>query len=293
MLRTILKIAAAATSKSDQPGNGQPTGKQPDEMSFLEHLEALRWHIIRAAAAIVIVGGVVFACKTFVFDVIILGPTDQDFLTYRWFCKLGPQFCFYPEGLQIITRDISEQFMVHIRVSVWLGLIIAFPYVFWEFWRFIKPGLYAKERNAARGVVVVCSLLFLLGVLFGYYIISPFAITFLSSYSVSDKIANTTTLSTLVNSMTMFTIPTGLVFELPIVIYFFAKIGLVSSDFLKTYRRHAIVIILIVAAVITPPDVITQLLVSIPLYSLYEIGIIIAKRVERNQKLAEEAEENA
>lgn len=288
MLRTILKIAASATSKSGQPANGQPAGKQPDEMSFLEHLEALRWHIIRAGASILVVGIAVFAAKTFVFDVIILGPTNQDFLTYRWFCKLGPQFCFYPEGLQIITRDISEQFLCHIKVSVWLGLIAAFPYVFWEFWRFVKPGLYDKERSAARGVVFICSLLFILGVLFGYYIISPFAITFLSSYSVSDKIANTTTLSTLVNSMTMFTIPTGLVFELPVVIYFLAKIGLVSSSFLKTYRRHAIVVILIVAAIITPPDVITQLLVSIPLYSLYEVGIVIAKRVERNQKLAEE-----
>jgi sec-independent protein translocase protein TatC len=288
MLRTILKIAASATSKSAQPADGQPTGKQPDEMSFLEHLEALRWHIIRAGASILVVAVAVFLAKTFVFDVIILGPTNQDFLTYRWFCKLGPQFCFYPEGLQIITRDISEQFLCHIKVSVWLGLIAAFPYVFWEFWRFIKPGLYDKERNAARGVVLICSLLFILGVLFGYYIISPFAITFLSSYSVSDKIANTTTLSTLVNSMTMFTIPTGLVFELPVVIYFLAKVGLVSASFLKTYRRHAIVVILIVAAIITPPDVITQLLVTIPLYSLYEVGIIIAKRVERNQKLAEE-----
>ncbi len=289
MFRTLLKIAAAATSqKGDQPANGQPSVKQPDEMSFLEHLEALRWHIIRAFAAIVVIGIGVFMAKDFVFDKIILAPTDQDFATYRWFCSIGQRFCFYPQGLEIITRDISEQFMVHIRVSIWLGVIVAFPYVFWEFWRFVKPGLYAKERNAARGVVLICSLLFILGVLFGYYIISPFAITFLSSYSVSDKIANTTTLSTLVNSMTMFTIPTGLVFELPIVIYFFAKIGLVTAEFLRTYRRHAIVIILIVAAIITPPDVITQLLVSIPLYSLYEIGILIAKRVERNKKLTEE-----
>jgi sec-independent protein translocase protein TatC len=289
MFKTLLRIAGSVTSqKAEKPANGQPDVKNPDEMSFLEHLEALRWHIIRAIAAIVVVGIGVFVAKDFVFDKIILGPTNQDFATYRWFCSLGEKLCFYPKGLEIITRDISEQFLVHIRVSVWLGLIVAFPYVFWEFWRFVKPGLYDKERNAARGVVFICSALFIVGVLFGYYIISPFAITFLSSYSVSEKIANTTTLSTLVNSMTMFTIPTGLVFELPIVIYFLAKIGLVSADFLKTYRRHAIVVILIVAAIITPPDVITQLLVTIPLYSLYEVGIVIAKRVERNQKLAEE-----
>jgi sec-independent protein translocase protein TatC len=286
MIRSLLKIVAA--QRAGTSGNGQSPDKHPDEMSFLEHLEELRWHIIRALISIIVVAIAVFMAKDLVFDKIILGPTDQDFATYRFFCQFGGKWCFHPEGLEIITRDISEQFLSHIKVSVWLGLIVAFPYVFWEFWRFIKPGLYVKERRAARGVVLICSLLFLTGVLFGYFIISPFAITFLSSYSVSDKIANTTTLSTLVNSMTMFTIPTGLVFELPIVVYFLAKIGLVSSAFLKTYRRHAIVVILIVAAIITPPDVITQLLVTIPLYSLYEVGIVIARRVEAKQKLAEQ-----
>jgi sec-independent protein translocase protein TatC len=289
MLKTLLKIAATTVAqKAAAETNGQSPKKHPDEMSFLEHLEALRWHIIRALAAIVVVAIGVFAAKNFVFDRVILGPVDQGFPTYRWFCNISEQMCFYPQGLEIITRDISEQFMVHIRVSVWLGLIIAFPYVFWEFWRFVKPGLYDKERKAARGIVLICSMLFLAGVLFGYYIISPFAITFLSAYSVSDKVENTTTLSTLVNSMTMFTIPTGLVFELPIVIYFLAKIGLVSSDFLRTYRRHAIVVILIVAAIITPPDVVSQLLVSFPLLVLYEVGIVIAKRIEKKQKQEEE-----
>ena len=289
MFKTLFRIASAATQKGPSAStNGHPPAKQPDEMSFLEHLEALRWHIIRALASIVIVGIGVFAAKTFVFDTIILGPVEKDFPTYRWFCELGESLCFYPEGLQIITRDISEQFMVHIRVSIWLGLIIAFPYVFWEFWRFVRPGLLEKERTAARGVVIICSLLFLTGVLFGYFIISPFAISFLSAYSVSAKVENTTTLSTLVNSMVMFTIPVGLVFELPIVVYFLAKVGLVSSSFLRTYRRHAIVVILIVAAIITPPDVISQLLVSLPLFLLYEVGIVIAKRIEKKQALEEQ-----
>lgn len=290
MLKTLFKIASAVTSQdANRPanGNGKTPHKEADEMSFLEHLEALRWHIIRSVAAIFIVGIAVFAAKNFVFDTVILGPVDRDFPTYGWFCSLGESLCFYPSDLQIITRDISEQFMVHIRVSIWLGLIVAFPYVFWEFWRFIRPGLYDKEKKAARGVVFICSALFLTGVLFGYYIISPFAITFLAAYSVSDKVENTTTLSTLVNSMTMFTIPTGLVFELPVVVFFLAKIGLVSSEFLKTYRRHAIVVILIVAAVITPPDVISQLLVTFPLYLLYEVGIVIAKRVEKKREKEE------
>jgi sec-independent protein translocase protein TatC len=278
MLKTLLKLA-----KGTQP-TGETTPRDPDQMNFLEHLEALRWHIIRALGAIVVVAVGVFMAKTFVFDKVILGPTDPSFITYRFFCDFGPTLCFYPEGLEIITRDISEQFLSHIKVSIWLGLIVAFPYVFWEFWRFVKPGLLDKERKAARGVVAVCSSLFLIGVAFGYFIISPFAITFLSSYSVSDKIANTTTLSTLVNSMTMFTIPTGIVFELPVVIYFLTKIGLLSSAFLKSYRRHAIVVILILSAIITPPDVITQFLIGIPLYGLYEVGILVARRVEKKQE---------
>lgn len=286
MLKSLLKLRNR--QKSGEGSNGESDTKNPDDMSFLEHLEALRWHIIRALAAIVVVAVGVFSAKTFVFDKIILGPVDQNFPTYRWFCSLGENLCFYPKGLEIITRDISEQFLSHIKVSIWLGLIVAFPYVFWEFWRFVKPGLYDKERKAARGIVGVCSFLFLLGVAFGYFVISPFAITFLSSYSVSEKIANTTTLSTLVNSMTMFTIPTGLVFELPVVIYFLAKVGLVSSAFLRTYRRHAVIVILIASAIITPPDVITQFLVGIPLYLLYEVGIVIAKRIENKEKLAEQ-----
>lgn len=261
--------------------------KDPDEMSFLEHLEVLRWHILRALASIVIVAVAVFIAKDFVFDTVILGPTKKSFPTYQWICGLADNLCFYPEGLEIITRDISEQFLSHIKVSIWLGLIVAFPYVFYEFWKFVKPGLYDKERKSARGVVFVCSTLFLMGVIFGYFIISPFAITFLSTYSVSSDVLNTTTLTSLVNSMTMFTIPTGLIFELPIVVFFLAKVGLITSSFMKKYRRHAIVIILLAAAIITPPDVITQFLIGIPLYMLYEAGIVIARRVEKKQKLAD------
>lgn len=261
--------------------------KHPDEMTFLEHLEALRWHIIRALVAIVVVGAGIFLAKDLVFDRIILGPTKQSFVTYQWICGLSEKMCFYPEGLEIITRDISEQFISHIKVSIWLGLIVAFPYVFYEFWRFIKPGLYDKERKAARGVVFICSTLFLCGVLFGYFIVSAFAVTFLSSYSVSPDILNTTTLTSLVNSMTMFTIPTGIIFELPVVVYFLAKVGIVTASFLRRYRRHALVVILIMAAIITPPDVITQFLIGLPLYLLFEVSILIAKRVERKQREAD------
>ena len=225
-------------------------------MSFFEHIEELRWHLLRAALSVLVVTVVVFLMKNFVFQHVILGPTSPDFITYRLFCEYAPQFCFYPEHLQIITRDIQEQFLSHIKVSLWLGFIVAFPYILFEVWRFIRPGLYKKEIVAARGMVFVCSFLFLAGVSFGYFIITPIAVTFLSSYSVSPDIANTTTLAALVNSITMFTIPVGLIFETPVILYFLAKIGLVSSAFLIQYRKHSFFFIIILAAIITPsPDV--------------------------------------
>lgn len=263
--------------------------KSPDEMTFFEHIDELRGHLFRAAASVLVVAIAAFLLKSLVFEHIILGPTRPDFVTYKVFCRLLPDFCFYPENLQIITRDLQEQFLSHIKVSLWLGLILAFPYVFYEFWRFIKPGLYRNEIHAARGIVFICSLLFLLGSSFGYFIIAPIAITFLSSYSVSPEIANTTTLAALVNNMTMFTLPVGLVFEMPVVMYFLARIGLVSSSFLTTYRRHAIVAIVVVAAVITPPDAISQMMVAIPLLALYEVSIIVTRRIDREQARAERA----
>jgi len=265
--------------------------KSANEMSFFEHIEELRWHLLRAALSVLVVTVVVFLMKNFVFQHVILGPTSPDFITYRLFCEYAPQFCFYPEHLQIITRDIQEQFLSHIKVSLWLGFIVAFPYILFEVWRFIRPGLYKKEIVAARGMVFVCSFLFLTGVSFGYFIITPIAVTFLSSYSVSPDIANTTTLAALVNSITMFTIPVGLIFETPVILYFLAKIGLVSSAFLIQYRKHSFVFIIILAAIITPsPDVFSQMLVAIPLYLLYEVSIIVVKRIDK-ERAAKEASE--
>jgi sec-independent protein translocase protein TatC len=253
--------------------------KVQKEMSFLDHLEELRWHIIRSIAAIFIIGIGIFLMKTFVFEHIIFAPKKASFATYQFFCSISEVTCFKPPEFDLIVRQLGEQFFVHIKVSLWLGLIIAFPYVFWEIWRFIKPGLYDKEQKAAKGIVFYCSLLFILGVLFGYYVIAPFAITFLAGYQVGETAINSPTLSSYVNYLTMFTVPTGLIFELPIVVYFLARVGLISPEFMKQYRKHAIIIILILAAVITPPDVLTQFLIGIPLFILYEISIIICRRV--------------
>ena len=219
--------------------------KGEKEMSFFDHLEALRWHIIRSLVAIILFGIVIFANKDFVFRQVIYAPRYDDFLTYRVFCYLGDWLCFKPAPFTIITRDLAEKFTMHITVSFVLGIIAAFPYVFWEFWRFIKPGLYPKEQKAARGIVLVCSLLFLSGVLFGYYMIAPFAMTFLAGYELADTLS-TPTLGSYVNYLVMFTMPIGLVFEMPIVSFFLTKLGILTPSLLKKVRRYAIIVILIV-----------------------------------------------
>ncbi len=248
------------------------------EMSFLDHLEELRWHIIRSLVSVVLFACIVFFFKDFVFNKIILGPKNPNFPTYRFICSLSDVLCFSPPEFKLLPRELGEQFFTHLKVSIWLGIIISFPYIFWEMWRFIKPGLYKNEQKAARGIVFVCSSLFLLGVLFGYYVISPFAVSFLAGYNISDEIISSPTLASYVNNVTMFTVPTGIIFELPIVIYFLSRIGLVTPDLMRNYRRHAVIMILLFAAVITPPDVVTQFLIGIPVFVLYELSILISKR---------------
>ena len=264
------------------------------EMSFLEHLEELRWHIIRAGAAILVLAVAVFVAKDFVFGSIVLGPTQSDFATYRFFCGLsgrlglGEAMCIVVPEFDWVTPVFGEQFLVHIRVSIILAFIASFPYVFWEFWRFVKPGLYEAEQKAARGTVAICSTLFLLGVLFGYFVIAPFAVTFLMDYSLPGVRA-APALSSYIDYLALFTVPAGIVFQLPVFVYFLTRVGLLTSDFLRQYRRHAIVVLLALSAMITPPDVITQVLLGLPLFGLYEASILVAKRVERSNAEREAA----
>ncbi len=249
---------------------------QETEMSFFEHIDALRSHLFKAALYICLAAVVLFTQKRFLFDVVILGPLHKDFITYRFFCGLSEMTCFYPENVKLITRELSEQLVIHLKVSFFMGLIVAFPLVFREFWAFVKPGLYEKEAKATAGVIFWCTVLFLIGVLFGYYILAPFSIAFLASYNVSDLVESTATLTSYVDAMTMYTMATGLVFELPLVVYFLARMGIMGPGFMRTYRRHAIVVIAIVAAIITPPDVTSMLVVTIPLLLLYELSIFVA-----------------
>jgi sec-independent protein translocase protein TatC len=268
--------------------------RQEKEMTFFDHINELRKHILRSGAYIFAIGILCFLNKQFVFDTLLFGPRNAWFPTYRVMCSLshtfgwGDNMCFSPTVFNIETRQLGEVLSQHLLVSFWLGVIGAFPLIFWEFWSFIRPGLYENEQKAVRGVVFICSFLFLLGISFGYFIIAPFSINFLAGYTLEGTVV-TPTLDSYVTYMTMFTLPTGLIFEMPIVAYFLAKIGVLGPEFMRSYRRHAIVVILILAAVITPPDVVSQLLVCFPLLALYEISILVTARVRRNNELSSTA----
>lgn len=257
--------------------------------SFMDHLEDLRWHLVRSVLAILVISILSFVFKSFIFDKIIFGPKSADFLTNQLFCRLsealmlGDELCFKELKLSIINLEITGQFLMHLKVSFISGFIVAFPYIIWEMWRFIKPGLYEKEKKYARGLVFFCSLLFFLGVSFGYFIITPFSVNFLGNYSITDQIQNTISISSYISFISSIVLAAGLMFELPIVVYFLAKLGLITDQFLKTYRKHALVIILLLSGIITPPDIASQIILTLPLYFLYELGVIIAKRVQSEE----------
>lgn len=256
------------------------------EMSFLEHLEELRWHIIRSVASIMIFAVCAFIFKKILFDVIILGPSKPEFFTNASLCLLSaklnlPAICINQTPLNLQNINMAGQFSTHIWIAFMAGIIISFPYIFWEFWRFIKPALYAEEIKHSRGAIFFASSLFTVGILFAYYVICPLSINFLGSYKVSESVDNIINLSSYISTISSIVLACGIMFELPVFIYFLSKVGLVTSSFLTKYRRHAIIICLTVSAIITPPDVFSQILVCLPLLLLYESGILIAKRIEK------------
>lgn len=258
-------------------------------MSFLDHLEELRWHIIRSFASIIVFAVLAFVFKSFVFDVVILGPSRPDFFTNQFLCKLSatfnmPVLCINQVQLKFQNINMSGQFTMHIWIAFVAGAIVSFPYIFWEFWRFVKPALYENEVKHSRGAIFAASMLFSLGILFAYYLIAPLSVYFLGNYQVSESVENIINFGSYVSTISSIVLASGVMFELPVFIYFLSKVGLVTASFLKKYRRHAIVVVLALAAIITPPDVISQIMVCLPLIVLYEAGIIIAKRVEKKKK---------
>ncbi|MBU0487094.1 MAG: twin-arginine translocase subunit TatC [Bacteroidetes bacterium] len=259
-------------------------------MTFLEHIGVLRWHLVRSAIIILAFAIVAFVFPEIIFDEILLAPKNQDFITYRMLCQLADitgveeiRITDFSYSLQSIK--LAAQFTTHIWVSVLVGFVLAFPYVIWEVWRFIKPALKENERKNATGFVLISSILFLIGVAFGYFIISPMAVNFLGTYKVSQSVANNISFTSFISTVTTSTLSTGLVFELPIVIYFLSRISIVTPKLMRHYRRHAIVVVFILSAVITPStDMISQILVAVPLLILYEISISVSARVVRKRK---------
>jgi sec-independent protein translocase protein TatC len=263
-----------------------------NEMSFLQHLEELRWHIVRSVAAIVIMATTAFIFKNILFNKIILAPRNPEFFTNRILCKLGDilnttLLCINTKPFNLININMSGQFSTHVTVSVIAGIILAFPFIIWEFWKFFRPALLSKEKQYAGGSVLAASILFFVGVLFGYYLIVPFSLSFLGSYEVSSEIVNQINIMSYIKTVAQIALASGLIFELPIVAFFLTKIGLITPAFMKTYRKHAIVVIFIIGAIITPPDVISQTLVSVPLIFLYEFSILISRGVVRRREKEE------
>lgn len=266
-------------------------GKEKN-MSFLDHLEELRWNIIRSVIAIIVgfIGSFLF--PDFIFDTVILGPKRVDFPTYQLLCfisqniGIGATFCVEVIDLPLQNTVVMGIFLTHLKISFVAGLIIAFPYIIYEIWKFVSPALNKGEKKHARGIIFFCSLLFFMGVSFGYFVIIPFCVNFFANYNVIGGIQNMPRLDSYISFVTSIVLAAGFMFEMPIFAYFFSKIGILTPQLLKNYRKHAVVSMLLISALVTPPDVFSQILLSLPLYVLYETSILISARV--NKKYEEE-----
>lgn len=260
--------------------------EKASEMGFLDHLEELRKRLFYSALFVLSGGIVMFLSKSWLFDVVLFGPRNPDFISFRVWCQLselvgaGDAFCVQEINYELINTTMLGNFSTHILVSAIGGFIVAFPAVFWQFWLFVRPALKSRETKAARGIGWSTSMLFFLGIAFGYWIIAPLSLQFLGNYELSDVQARISVVSYM-KTIASITLAAGVIFQLPVMVYFMSRAGLVTPAGLRTYRKHALVAILIVAAIITPPDLTSQVLVAMPVLLLYEISILISKRVEK------------
>lgn len=263
------------------------------DMTFLQHLEALRWHLVRSAAVIVIFAIAAFCLPGIIFDSIILGPLQQDFISYRALCSLGYRIgggdvmCITVAGRPLQTLSASEQFFNHMWISFLVGLIIGFPVLLWELWKFIRPALKDKELGPVKVFIVIASILFLIGICFGYFLLFPMSYNFLVNYQISSSgmIQTNNTFDDYISLISTMTLVSGIIFEMPVLVYFLTKLTLITPEFMGKYRKHAVIVILIAAAVITPsPDITSQMLVAVPMYLLYEVSIFVSRYVVRKQE---------
>ncbi|MCE6989159.1 twin-arginine translocase subunit TatC [Dyadobacter sp. CY323] len=273
--------------------NEEEEGSEGTEMSFIGHLEELRWHVIRAGGSILVFAILAFVYIKEIYQYVIIAPAKPDFWTYRMLCLLAEKvqyedLCIKALNFKLQAIGMGDQFTMSMTSSVIAGLVFAFPYAFWEIWRFIKPGLKPSERRQARGAVFYVTMLFFSGIFFGYYIVTPLAINFLANFTLDPTIINEFSISSYISLVSTLTLACGIAFQLPIVVFVLAKVGVLTPAFMREYRKHSMIVILIIAAVITPsPDIYSQVIVAIPLFVLYEVSILVAGRVER-EKLREE-----
>lgn len=264
--------------------------KNKNEMSFLDHLEELRWVLVRSTTAVLIMATVAYFFSDYIFNELIFGPTDPNFITYRFFCEashyigFADSICITELNFIIQNTEMEGQVNIFIWICITAGFILAFPYILWQFWKFISPALYEKEKKSARTFIFFASILFFFGVIFGYFVIVPMSINFLATFTVSPVVQNQFNIDSYVSMVKTAVIASGLFFELPIIIYFLTKLGLVTPAFLRTYRKYAIVIVLIIAAIVTPPDVVSQITVAIPMLLIYEASIYVSVLVTNNKK---------
>lgn len=263
--------------------------KNLGEMSFLDHLEELRWLLVRSTTAVIIMACVTYFISDFLFDTIIFGPTRPSFFTYRYLCELSHQLgfaesiCITEMPFIIQNTEMEGQVNIFVWMCILAGFILSFPFILWEVWKFISPALYEKEKKNAIVFILSSSLLFFLGVIFGYFVVIPMSVNFVATFTVSDVVKNQFTLDSYIGMVKTSILASGLFFELPIIIYFLTKLGLVTPEFLRKYWKYAVVIILIVAAIVTPPDVVSQTIVAIPMLLIYEVSILISKIVSTNK----------
>jgi len=269
-------------------------------MSFVDHLEELRWHIVRSLLAVIVIAIVIFVKIDWIFDNIIAGPIHSNFVSYTALCKfgrwihIGDALCMQSvDSLKLQTTTFGSQFLSSITIAFMGGFIVAFPYIFWEFWRFVKPALSPKELKSSRGAIFWVTFFFLLGIAFGYFLLAPFTFSFLWNYRLgfAGILETRPTLDDYIENLTDILIGSGIAFQLPLISYVLTTIGLVTPTFLRTYRKYAYVAILIIAAVITPsPDWMSQAIVALPLFILYEISIRISARVMKRREMRDKEE---
>lgn len=257
--------------------------EEEKNMSFLDHLEELRWRLVRSAIAIVLMASVLFWFKEWIMIHVFQSMLKADFISFRMMCEWFG-ICSVDVNVQMQSTSVSGQFSYALMMSVLGGIVLSSPYIFYQLWSFIKPGLKKNEKSAMNGLFIYVSFLFLLGILFGYFIVAPLCIQFFGNFTLSPDIENNFTVDSYMSMILSTIFYSGLFFLLPVVIYILAKMDIVSSEFLRKYRKHAIVGVLILSAIITPPDLISQIIVAIPITILYEIGILVARRVERLKK---------